>query len=85
MIDILKIFGKVILWIIIGFIVLIGFIGIISFMGGIGKRYVIHDGSSSHWTDSYEERDGCIYFTDHLDYKNKICGYYTIRERELNK
>lgn len=85
MLDVLKIIGWLIMIIVGAFLFLLVFAGIVMFADGLGKRYVIYDGNISHYTDAYEEKDGCVYFTDNISNKYKLCGYYTIREREFQK
>lgn len=80
-----NILGKVIVGILVCFGLLVVLVGFAIFMDGISKRFVIYDGSMSHYTDSYKEKDGCVYFADNINESYKLCGYYTIRERKFDR
>lgn len=81
----LKILGNILLGVLGLIIVLFMVVSFGIFMSGLSKRYVIYDGSTSHYTDNYKEKDNCIYFTDNIDEDYKLCGYYTVRERNFSK
>lgn len=57
--------------------------GVWSFFISLGQKYVIYSSGDVNYTNSYQEKDGCIHFTDYLNAKVDICGAYTIRERNF--
>lgn len=40
-------------------------------------QYIVSDGSTYWYTNSYEEKDGCISFTDNYQNFRKYCEKYT--------
>ena len=66
------------------FAVFIAMIALMMFLGSCGNsrsdyKYMIKDASGTlNWTNSYNENNGCITFTDECDDPTKVCGTYTI-------
>lgn len=81
--------GKIALW--IGGILLAIFCGffLIAFVaflvssihGSATHRYWIDAADTTYYTNSYEEKDGCLLFTDHLNHQVKHCGLYSISDK----
>jgi len=80
---------KTLMW--IGGAVLAVFVGllVLGLLVGIGHsihssvthRYWINTADSTYYTNSYEEKDGCLLFTDELERKVKHCGLYSISDK----
>ena len=62
-------------------IIVMGIFIVQMFMADIGAKYVINKQS----TNSYVKQGDCVLFTDTRGRDNKICGAYTIRERNFQK
>lgn len=66
------------------FIAFVALIALMMFLGSCvkgrgGHKYMIKESSGrTSWTDSYNENNGCITFTDECDSPTKVCGTYTI-------
>lgn len=81
---------KILMWtggIIIGLFVLMFGLSFIIFMFSSIKassesRYWIDTGGTTYYTNSYEEKDGCVRFHDNtLNHEVKQCGFYSISDK----
>lgn len=66
----------------IGVILLLVAVGISSaIMSATNHRYWINTPNQTYYTNSYEEKDGCLEFIDYYDHKVKQCGVYSISDK----
>ena len=66
------------------FALFIALIALMMFLGSCGNtrndyKYMIKEATGrTSWTDSYNESNGCITFTDECNSPTKVCGTYTV-------
>ena len=63
-------------------LLLIGALGF-DFYHAMKSDYWIHDGGDhTYYTNTYEEKDGCVYFVNQYDDEIKQCGSYRISKQK---
>lgn len=81
MVDFLVRAGAVIFWLFLGLLLLIIAVSLGHHMRlAATSRYWIETSTQTYYTDSYTEKDGCIYFDTYYG-SIKQCGFYSVIDK----